>query len=988
MVSEYFNISIIDTFENDRPLILERTQIQSPRLLYNGQEDKFGNLFTSELSFNILVTTNNAAHFLHLFTGSETRYRVNLETLNNNVSSMVWEGYLLPELFNEPLKNKDFFVEFVATDGIGLLKGKELSASFYKDKKSSIDVLHSCLALTGLSQSIIYAEALQNAGFTLDYQDLCVQTIAYADDENTSVYDIINYIIDSLGCKLFTYKGDWYLIGLNRFSELTIAATKYPVNTDEGVIQPGVSYTITRDILEQPYFATPNITALPKLKEAVVTWSHNSSEFIFPEDVVTHYPVDFETNTNDRTVRYWDIVTNTNISLAVWLKGLQFRVIINEDELVRDAKYFGIIKYFKEKEEKFNGPFLSFSDSITSVSALDTNYAKLSTPFYVNGSANLNKTASLKIEFFIIAKEEATSEELEAAYDNNEFNNHFFKIIRSNYKEDALSDSELVLSNFVTGGVPDDAFSFDVSIGSRDILGIGKVSVITGKLDIPKILLVQDGYYNLIIYPTVSNALLTDEKVYDKLEFTMSEDATVTTTVERGVDFTTKQEVDIFHNGDESNRSPQRFVFSDSLTSALDSGTVPSVAALTATRFYSKEAVYVNGFINYYIITLGLYDVDYYKIRNGYNVYMKKPDGTITLVPESLYVIEENVAAGGKILRQVDYVPEQPLAYFQEVDELHLVYTLNYANNWLNKWRRYGVDESVSYDLALARMYLDIQKNMSYVFNGDYALLVGPLDIIRYNYGVSLDKIPTKIEMSLDKNRSSVTAIQLQQGFINYLDTTDILNIDPVVPIAAGIVIDSKVISPGLFNASWYLNTRYSVNGINPVNATLRAFQLTDSPGNGGVPTGLVRSAVILDYEGLSSLEFSVPLGVNQGWYKVYAEQGLTVSNFEYVEVGVVSSPSSASISIMKHDTDLITETQGAYTVDFINFTPTGVVQQVVQEIDPITYENTGSPSVIVITNLLAAQTFTVSGPGSYKLTVVAVGYSPVIESNEIGWFF
>ena len=80
-----------------------------------------------------------------------------------------------------------------------------------------------------------------------------------------------------------------------------------------------------------------------------------------------------------------------------------------------------------------------------------------------------------------------------------------------------MSDSELVLSNFVTGGVPDGAFSFDVSIGSRDILGIGKVSVITGKLDIPKILLVQDGYYNLIIYRTVSNALLTDEKVYDKL---------------------------------------------------------------------------------------------------------------------------------------------------------------------------------------------------------------------------------------------------------------------------------------------------------------------------------------------------------------------------------------------------------------------------------------------------------------------------------------
>ena len=987
MVSEYFNISIIDTFENDRLIVLERTQIQSPRLLYNGQEDKFGNLFTSELSFNILVATNNAAHFLHLFTGSETRYRVKLEALNNNVSSIVWEGYLLPELFNEPLKNKDFFVEFVATDGIGLLKDKELSASFYKDKKSSIDVLHSCLALTGLSQSIIYAEALQNAGFVLDYQDLCVQTIAYADDENTSVYDIINYIIESLGCRLFTYKGDWYLIGLNRFSELTIAATKYPVNTDEGVIQPGVSYTITRDILEQPYFATPNITALPKLKEAVVTWSHDNSEFIFPEDLVDHYPVNYDADSNDRSVKYWDIVTNSGITLEVWVKSLQNILNINEDELPKDANYFGIIA-LRDRLEKLNGPFLSFTDSVPNATSWDTNYAKLATPFYVNGSSDLEKYASLEIEFFVIADTAATSEDLETAFDNLEFNQHFFKIIRSDYKEDTVANSEEVLTNFMSSGIPTGTFDFELSIGTKNILELGSVSVLTGKLSIDKILLVKDGWYNIIIYPLVAHNLLGDIKIYEKLEFTMSEDSELTERLERGVDFTTKNSLDIFHSSNISNRSNKRFLFSDTLNASLDAGTIPSVPTLREKRFYTKESVVVGGAVNYYLITVGLFDVDYYHIKNGYEVYMKKPGGVMSLVPSTLYSLEEDLAAGGKVFKQVDYTPEDADVYFQEGDELHLIYRLNYSDHWLNKWQRFGVDESVSYDLALARMYLDIQKNMSYVFSGDYALLVGPLDVIRYNYGVSLDKIPTKIEMSLDRNRTSVTAIQLQQGFINYLDTTDILDIDPVVPVAVGIVIDSKVISPGLFNASWNLNTRYSINGINPVNATLRFFQLTDSPRNGGVPTGLVRSAVILDYEGLSSLEFSVPLGVYQGWYKVYAEQGLTVSNFEYVEVGAVDSPSSASIRIMKQDTDLITATQGAYTADFINFTPTGVVQQVVQEIDPITYENTGSPSVTVISNLLAVQTFTVSGPGSYKLTVVAVGYSPVIESNEIGWFF
>ena len=99
--------------------------------------------------------------------------------------------------------------------------------------------MHSCLSLTGLSQPIIYAEALQNAGFTLDYQDLAVQTIAYAGDTNASVYEIINYIIESLGCRLFTYNQNWYLIGLNRFAEPSIAATKYPPNSEDNIIQPG-----------------------------------------------------------------------------------------------------------------------------------------------------------------------------------------------------------------------------------------------------------------------------------------------------------------------------------------------------------------------------------------------------------------------------------------------------------------------------------------------------------------------------------------------------------------------------------------------------------------------------------------------------------------------------------------------------------------------------------------------------------------------------
>jgi hypothetical protein len=283
-------------------------------------------------------------------------------------------------------------------------------------------------------------------------------------------------------------------------------------------------------------------------------------------------------------------------------------------------------------------------------------------------------------------------------------------------------------------------------------------------------------------------------------------------------------------------------------------------------------------------------------------------------------------------------------------------------------------------------MYVDIQKNMSFIFNGDYAFLVGPLDIIQYNYTTALHKIPTKISMSLNSNTTSVTAIQANLGAISYLDTTDVL--EPT-PVEASIVISSKAIAPGLFTASWVINTSYDIVGLNPVNATLTAIQLDNSIANGGLPTGLERSGTIVSSEGLLVLNFPTPIGTDQGWYKIVVNQGIIQSNIEYVEVGTnVAPPANGYITIIKEDTEVLTPTQGAYTATFTNFTPVGTVQQVVQEIDPITYANIGSASVTVLTNLLAVQTFTVSSSGAYKVTVVATGYSPVIESNEIGWFF
>ena len=155
----------------------------SPTLIYNGSEDRYGTFITSELHFNMLVKTNTPAHFLHLFTGNETRYKVRLSSIDENTLSedIVFEGFLLPEQFEEPYLYNNFFVEFVATDGVGRLKTKKLPNDFYQQTKSVPEIIAACLKQTGLEYPLRIAPAVANAVVDLKVKDIWMDTSCYVD---------------------------------------------------------------------------------------------------------------------------------------------------------------------------------------------------------------------------------------------------------------------------------------------------------------------------------------------------------------------------------------------------------------------------------------------------------------------------------------------------------------------------------------------------------------------------------------------------------------------------------------------------------------------------------------------------------------------------------------------------------------------------------------------------------------------------------------
>ena len=495
MVMDGFEIRIVDTLENNRVLIEEDTQLRSPKLVYSGSDTKNFNLFASELTFDMIVTDNNAATFFHLFTGDELRYKVTLTGRHDGgsgmVSSVVWQGFLLAEQFNEPVEFSHFFVDFVATDGLGLLKEKELPLPYYQDKKDIFDILHACLLLTGLEQPIVYAEAVENAGFALDYSDLCVQTSCYVDDDRASAYAILNYIVESIGCRLFSYGEVWYVLGLNRLRDAVISAKKYG-------FPDVVDVTVTRDVLDHPFFASPNVRIIPPLKQSVIEWGHENVESLVPTDVVTHNPKYFDTDDTDRTVRYWELGegSNVDLDLETWFSFYGTNPFTSVLEL--DGYYFDELEK-RENFKKRNGPFLSFSKCMSSLTVLDDNYAVLSDSFYVSGSTDLERYASLRIAWDIgVAKDDNgvfyTSEQVNTAIDRGYFNYRTFRIIRSDYKNEAVADCEVYIDQ-------ENNFSFDVSVTTREEFNVGSVSVVRGVLDVEKILLSKDGWYNILLYP-------------------------------------------------------------------------------------------------------------------------------------------------------------------------------------------------------------------------------------------------------------------------------------------------------------------------------------------------------------------------------------------------------------------------------------------------------------------------------------------------------
>ena len=220
-----YSINIFDTKNLNAATVFEYAQRGTLNLKYNGGVDKRLKIIGSDLSFTMEVTQFQDGYFEHLYTGDERRYWV---TMNDaDTSAIIWQGFLLPEQYDEPYKSGAFFVKFIASCGLGSLKYQYLPDDYYKDEKTLIDVVAQCLQLTGIYANINVAPALSNITGA-HWGEMYINTGKfYKKKKKTDAYKILNQIMNDTLCCVFQDSGQWFIYGYNKRVLLNIDYTVF-----------------------------------------------------------------------------------------------------------------------------------------------------------------------------------------------------------------------------------------------------------------------------------------------------------------------------------------------------------------------------------------------------------------------------------------------------------------------------------------------------------------------------------------------------------------------------------------------------------------------------------------------------------------------------------------------------------------------------------------------------------------------------------------
>lgn len=285
-----FTIEVIDTYTNERDLIEEFTQPSACKLNYDGGEDLYQPMMPSNFAFNMAAIGFPDAKFLHLLTGDEKRYLVKIKnTDTHDVVTLMWQGYILPDLYSEPWKNGVPFIAFSAIDMLASLKIKTFKPWYYQQAYNLPELFGIILAETGLVQEMFITPSLVCISKP-DYRwrDTYVSLAQFDDGKKQdNLYEILETVLQAQGLQLYSFRGKWYFKGLTRRADNMLLARRravVEVYHPDGIFKDNI--ILDHEIIATDYSnGTVNITAETPWKKVNLEFDTDSKENLLPEEI-------------------------------------------------------------------------------------------------------------------------------------------------------------------------------------------------------------------------------------------------------------------------------------------------------------------------------------------------------------------------------------------------------------------------------------------------------------------------------------------------------------------------------------------------------------------------------------------------------------------------------------------------------------------------------------------------------------------------------
>lgn len=773
---EQVTIKIIDTQDNH--VVLERfAQQGAPVLSWNGSDDNFQTIMTSELNFNMLSDGAQDGRYLDLFTGDESRYMVKVEKVLSSVQylgvqsvQLLWQGFLLPDQYSEPYENVNFFVNFTATDCLGILKDHLFNMLPYDYNETVVRIIAMCLKKTNLYQDIYISEAfklesvewrnvfLNSANFRGEAETGVGNVEAYLSDatDYDSCYDVLDKILKALGSTLFSYGGNWYVIGWNKKHLVLDSFKVYDFHGNYKSTQQQV-----KEFHGAAYFdEKPMVYA-----NSPLVYIDVNSNLDFEDTVYNDLGlVDIEGSDDEK----YD-------AREFWNSGNYFDIGVgdgNGEFLAADVN--GILERFRHK--KRNCVFFNLKPTANIV---DSRYISLKRNFqkFIGKEYEIGKLV-LEIELELFSTTPYAypidAQNTETNFKNGLYNDLFRVDVYIGGAIQATTKTNHPLFN-----VEDDfKLSFNGgSVGVERLPGglrsgfYNKISAVwKKKIEIDN----REGIVDIRLFqPLGTSQNIARAPIYiSKIEVKQVQESARLLNQSRGINFSKKEKIDLDFWESKSDLTHKNFKVNYGPFKNWQFGNVKTNIALTNRQETDIAIMYDLSAADADWLTKNYEEAEITK--NGVTYFMKDVFGFFNIL-EGYYLLPNSsgtsqLVFSKKMINNLFYLWQPFDGFTIKTYKYDAVYVQNATEpnrDQSLRWVRYGSNVVTGYGAAYGRAMLDVKADMYVRVDTTVKKIVSPLDIVQFNWVVERAFWISNLSMDFSNGKTKVMLCECSYRNVN-----------------------------------------------------------------------------------------------------------------------------------------------------------------------------------------------------------------------------